>query len=102
MKPRTYLLILFAIIILALFITSFYIANNYFNQNSEDEQEETPSTESCINLGCPENSIYVGSKNSDKYYECDCSYAKTILPQNIICFATDGEALARDYVKSGC
>lgn len=59
---------------------------------------------SCISLGCPaeSQSIYAGSKNSDKYYECSCGYAKNILPENIICFASDEEAIADGKEKVEC
>ena len=63
----------------------------------------------CINLGCNNNSnenqgdyIYAGSKNSDKYYECSCGYAKNILPQNLVCFASDEEAIADGRVRVEC
>ena len=63
----------------------------------------------CINLGCNNNSnenqgdyIYAGSKNSDKYYECSCGYAKNILPQNLVCFASDEEAIADGRVSVEC
>jgi len=58
--------------------------------------------DSCIELGCPENSLFVGSKNSDKYYNCNCGWAKTISPENLVCFATDAEAVADERTKSEC
>lgn len=56
----------------------------------------------CIELGCFEDTIYVGSVNSDKYYPCDCRFAKQVNRENIICFASEGEAEARDYLRSDC
>ena len=56
----------------------------------------------CTEKGCPENAIYVGSINSDKYYECDCYYAERILPENIICFTDDSDAQNKGYVRSEC
>lgn len=65
--------------------------------------ETTPSMEAiCRNKGCTEGNIFIGSINSDKYYPCDCHYANTILPENIICFATDQEAIERGYTKIDC
>jgi hypothetical protein len=81
------------------------------NSSKNCEFDECPNlVNSCINLGCSSNNespsssnyIYVGSKNSDKYYECSCGYAKNILPQNIICFASDEEAIADGREKGEC
>lgn len=56
----------------------------------------------CLDLNCPSNTVYVGSINSDKYYTCDCRYAKRIKSQNIICFSSDEEALMKNYTKLDC
>jgi hypothetical protein len=75
------------------------------NSSKNCEFDECPNlVNSCINLGCPKtgNSIYVGSKNSDKYYECSCGYAKNILPENIICFANDEDAINDGREKGKC
>jgi len=56
----------------------------------------------CQDLGCPEGTVYVGSINSDKYYICDCHYAKRINPENIICFTSDEEAQSKNYTKVEC
>ena len=54
----------------------------------------TPSTASCA---------YVGSKNSNKFYPPNCSYAKRIKPENIVCFASAEEAIAQGRTAStGC
>ena len=71
------------------------------NNQCEGVFEET-EINPCIELGCETGSIYVGSINSDKYYECRCGWAKTISLGNIICFATDAEALADNRTKSEC
>ncbi len=55
-----------------------------------------------MELGCPSDTIYVGSINSDKYYGCDCRYVKTVLPENIACFDSDQDALDQGYTKSDC
>ncbi len=50
-----------------------------------------------------EKCAYVGSKNSDKFYPPNCSYAKRIKPENVVCFATMEEALAEGRTQStGC
>lgn len=57
---------------------------------------------SCLNLGCKIGTKYVGSINSDKYYACDCRYAKNIKPENLICFESDEEAVEKGYIKTEC
>lgn len=54
---------------------------------------------SCIDpkAGC----LYVGSKNSDKYYPPDCRYAKRIKPENLVCFKSEQEVKDRVLGK-GC
>ncbi len=74
---------------------------NNTKQECVREWEETLKQE-CINLGCEQNMLFVGSKNSDKYYNCDCGWAKTINPENLICFASDEQALADNRIKSEC
>lgn len=66
------------------------------------KSSENGSSNSCIDLGCQTNAIYVGSINSDKYYLCDCRYAGQINPENIICFVNDNDAQTKGYVKSEC
>ena len=69
------------------------------------EFEECPiasGNNSCMELGCPKKDVYVGSKDSDKYYECRCSWAKNILPENLVCFSNDEEATEDNRTKSEC
>ncbi len=56
----------------------------------------------CARLGCPENTMYVGSANSDKYYTCECGYAKSIKKENMVCFLSDADALTKNYTKVNC
>jgi len=56
--------------------------------------------DNCVDLGCPEGTIYVGSKNSDKYHECSCRYAKNIAEKNLNCFTSRKDAQRQEYV--GC
>ena len=69
------------------------------NKNSSSNSN---SEESCVQLGCPEGTKYVGSINSDKYYTCDCRFAKQINEENIACFSSDEDAQSLDYTKSDC
>ena len=48
------------------------------------------------------NCAYVGSKNSDKFYVPTCSFAKRVKPENLVCYKSEQEALAKGKVKSNC
>lgn len=54
---------------------------------------------SCIDP--KEGCLYVGSKNSDKYYPPTCKWAKRILPTNLICFNSSEEVKDR-ILGQGC
>lgn len=54
-------------------------------------QSETPDQ------GNRENCQFVGSKNSDKYHSPGSAPAKRILPENIVCFASEAEAQNAGY-----
>ena len=58
--------------------------------------------QACLDIGCPEGSIYAGSINSDKFYPCDCRYAKNINEENLVCFASAEEAISDGRVESEC
>ena len=101
------ILIIVIIAFIALFmIAAFYLKSNEDSSESgagtQDSTELTENQEKCIELGCPEGSIYIGSVNSDKYYECTCYYAEQINPQNRICFMTEQEAEDDERVRSEC
>ncbi len=78
------------------------------NSSNNCEFDECPNqvnlVNSCISLGCPaeSQSIYAGSKNSDKYYDCSCGYAKNILPENLVCFVSDEEAENEGRERGEC
>lgn len=63
---------------------------------------DVPENSMCDELGCNVLTKYVGSKNSDKYYSCDCHYAKQISPENIVCFEDDSDAVEKGYTKVDC
>lgn len=46
--------------------------------------------------------VYVGSKNSDKFYLPTCSYAKRVKPENLVCFKSADEALKQGRTESKC
>jgi hypothetical protein len=95
-------LILIAVVIF--FIILFILVAFYWQRQSipVENSELTENSKRCIELGCPENSIYVGSINSDKYYECECHYADSIKLENLICFSSESEAESTGRTKSEC
>jgi flagellar basal body-associated protein FliL len=101
------LISVFVFVLAVLLIVFIFEASKDFNQENYDENN-LPKTEQmkleCINIGCLDgfDYIYAGSKNSDKYYECSCRYAKNILPENLICFASEDEAEAEGREKVDC
>jgi len=58
--------------------------------------------EICIEIGCPEGSIYAGSINSDKYYLCSCGWARIIKPKNLVCFPSDAKPIMDGRTRSKC
>ncbi len=50
----------------------------------------------------PQECMFVGSKNSDKYHLPDCRYAKNIKRENLVCFSSTEEAEKQGYVAAGC
>lgn len=73
--------------------------------------EETTSTTSttitegdplCEELDCPYGTNFVGSKNSDKYHYCHCTWAKRINQENLVCFFSEEEAQEEGYVQASC
>jgi len=61
-----------------------------------------PGDPECEELGCPYGTNFVGSKNSDKYHYCSCSYAKSINRTNLVCFNNTEEAEEKGYIQSSC
>lgn len=56
----------------------------------------------CMDVGCERSDIYAGSVKSDKYYECSCRWAKSVNPENLVCFSSDAEAVADNRTLSVC
>jgi hypothetical protein len=46
--------------------------------------------------------VLIGSKNSDKYHEPTCRYAKNIKSENLVCFSSEEEAVSKGYKPAGC
>jgi flagellar basal body-associated protein FliL len=98
------------VIVTIVFIGLFMLGNSLNQNNIEQEEQETENNseqspnieQACIDLGCEQRTRYVGSKNSDKFYTCDCHYADRIHQENIICFKTKQEAQEQDYQLLDC
>ena len=60
---------------------------------TEPVKTQAVSTEKCA---------YVGSKNSTKFYAPNCSWAKQIKPENVVCFSSADEALRQGRTESKC
>jgi len=56
----------------------------------------------CVDLGCPEGTMYTGSANSNLYHGCNCFYAKAIFPENRVCFNSAEEAEFSGYKAGSC
>ena len=58
---------------------------------------ESPKNSTEANILAP-NCNYVGSKSSNKVHLPTCCYAKTIKPENLVCFASLDDALKQGRV----
>ncbi len=94
------ILVLVIVIVIAVIIGIIILSDN--NGNGDDVNPPVSENTQCTELGCSSNAYYVGSINSDKYYECSCRWAKNINPENIICFNSEQEAKDKGYVRSEC
>jgi hypothetical protein len=51
-----------------------------------------------LNLGTDKKDcMFVGSKNSNKYHLPTCRWAKNIKPENLVCFSSAEDAVAKGY-----
>lgn len=61
--------------------------------DKKTETIQVADTSSTENKNC----AYVGSKNSNKYHLPSCQWAKRIKPENIVCFRSAEDAVAKGY-----
>ena len=95
MKRRFIVALIIAVVVIISFaVAGVILLSDYIDKSISDD--------SCVELGCSFDTLYVGSINSDKYYECSCRWAKNIKPENIVCFSSEQEAEDKAYVKSEC
>jgi hypothetical protein len=62
-------------------------------QNLALEGQNTLETDKVTPLNC----AFVGSKNSNKYHLPTCQWAKRIKPENVVCFSSVEDAVAKGY-----
>ena len=110
------LLVLLLAIFIGLFLWGDSLNKTFFPSDNKTTNETTDQTQKekedmteieqikqeCVELGCEQGSVYIGSKNSDKFYYCNCRWAETISPENIVCFETKQEALDDNRTESEC
>ena len=60
-----------------------------------DESSYKRLSHKCVELGCPQGTIAVASKQGDVYYNCACSTAMLIGKENIECFILLEEAIEK-------
>lgn len=94
--------ILVILIIVSLFLA--YAIIHIYKDDSADSDNAEPTNVpeevglvTCEDLGCPADTQYVASSESNVYHECDSGYAQAILPQNRVCFVNSTEAEDADY-----
>lgn len=63
-------------------------------QNASNVKNQDNSTP----LALPQNCSFLGSKNSNKYHLPSCRWAKSIKPENRVCFSSEDEAKSRGYL----
>ena len=63
--------------------------------------EDSAKTSQLGLWACPEKPcLYIGSKNSKKYYQPGCKYAKRIKQENQLCFTSEEEV--KSMIKGNC
>ena len=113
MKVGTFLLFMMGVLIFVVICAGllYYMNSTNDDKNIQDKEGDDVNDEevtiedeglACLELGCPDGTLYVGSINSDKYYVCSCHYAERINPENLKCFVSDSEAVEMGYLKVDC
>ena len=61
---------------------------------------EKDSQAECVEKGCGENSLYLGSKSKKEYFSCSCNI--NINKTDLICFEDEKQALSNRYKLKSC
>ena len=62
--------------------------------------QDISSPSSCVDFGCPYNSIFIGSKSQENYYDRSCPQDPEISDIDRIFFDSAFAAVYRDYIKA--
>ena len=97
---------IFVIVIITLCVM--FLAYNFLGDwrteqgivGNDEEVMITSGSMTCLELGCPIGTDFIGSRNSDLFHECSSSHAKRINEENRICFKSASEAVAQGYKKA--
>jgi curli biogenesis system outer membrane secretion channel CsgG len=84
------------------FLLIAFLIFTYAVENADLTEKERANEKECINLGCPQGSMYISSVDSGQYFRCDCKYASEINSENRICFKSDKEAKNQGRVYDKC
>lgn len=103
MRALTILTIILVIIFggVGLFFAK-YSVDNVVENIVSDGVDDIEKITACMGFDCSAGTIYIGSINSDKYYECKCSWGKSINEENLVCFSSDAVAVNAGRIKSEC
>ena len=64
---------------------------------SQNLASEEQKKDDAVNVQ-PQSCAFVGSKNSNKYHLPTCRYAKSIKPENLVCFSDKNDAESKGYL----
>lgn len=73
--------------------------------NAQNEASKTPESVSVPALqsaAAKTACAYVGSKSSNKFYLPTCQWAKSIKPENLVCFQNAEQAISQGRTESKC
>lgn len=71
-------------------------------QNEASQAPESVSNTVLPLKAGPTSCAYVGSKSSNKFYLPSCQWAKSIKPENIVCFQNAQQAISQGRTESKC
>lgn len=89
--------------ILLMFFVYYYLDNwraTNVASGSAPPELLTTGALGCVELGCPPGTNFIGSVSGEVYHMCTSSYARSILPDNRVCFPSATEAVAQGYRES--
>ncbi|MBS3091409.1 hypothetical protein J4217_03110 [Candidatus Pacearchaeota archaeon] len=79
-----------------------FLLSTWAEKQNLPTANSTENKEACINLGCPEGTLYVGSVLKKIYYPCICAIASQINATDLACFETKSRAVLNNFYKGYC